>query len=209
VLNIGNRVRFGADAACKEGRHTWPGDGVDIEYSIGCKLGSFPIYTGSNSSHTMLAQWMPRTWVSRMVCSFMCYVVLWMDIALIFSKWEFTGPDTRLAECHARVERWRTGWDQFLAKFRGSRLAGEQFQRCFPAYVADQEKENGSVMTSLQQGEYKRPLKRVLRKGSYRDIEIIAETAEFVSMNEEEWCGKRGERAGGNISIEMARMDCR
>jgi ubiquinone/menaquinone biosynthesis C-methylase UbiE len=99
---------------------------------------------------------------------------------------EYTGPDTRLAEL-TRVLRdgGRVGISSWERQEDLDWL-GEQFRKYFPAYVADQEKEMGSVIRVYSK-ENAKGLERILRKGSFQDIDIITETAEFVSADEEEW----------------------
>ena len=181
------------------------GIGVDIDFDW-CKL-ALPEIHRLNSRHTMLAQMDAAElgFKNGLFDHVLCGFVGW-DYCFDFFEMEFTGPDTRLAEC-TRVlkDRGRVGISSWQSQEDLDWL-GEQFQRCFPAYVADQEKEMGSVMTVYSK-ENTKGLEKILREGDYQDIEISAETAEFVSMNEEEWWRQVWGAGWWEHIDRMARMD--
>jgi hypothetical protein len=65
---------------------------------------------------------------------------------------------------------------------------GEQFIRYFSEYVADWEKEQGEVFRVYQ--ESVDGYAKILRAGGFQDVQVSAETEEFVSADEEEWWGQ-------------------
>ena len=117
----------------------------------------------------------------RVLCGF----VGW-DYCFDFVRLEFTGPDTRLAEISRVLTAGARVGISAWARQEDLDWLGEQFRRYLSAYVADQEKEMGSVMTAYSK-ENAKGLERVLGEGGFQDIEIATETAEFVSTDEEEW----------------------
>ena len=102
---------------------------------------------------------------------------------------QFTGPDVRLSEI-TRVLRdgglvGISSWE----RQEDLEWLGEYFQGHFPAYVADQKKEAENILIVYSK-ENAKGLERILRDGGYRDVEIVTETAELVSTDEEEWWGQ-------------------
>jgi ubiquinone/menaquinone biosynthesis C-methylase UbiE len=117
----------------------------------------------------------------RVLCGF----VGWSD-CFDFTRMRSTGPDTRLLEI-TRVLR--DGGQVGISSWERQEdleWLGEQFRGYFPAYVADQERETGSVMMVYSK-ENAKGLESILREIGYQGVEIIIETAEFVSTDEEEW----------------------
>ena len=115
----------------------------------------------------------------------LCGFLGW-DYCFDFSRMRFTGLDTRLSEI-TRVLR--DGGQVGISSWERQEdleWLGEHFRRCFPAYVADQERETGSAMM-IYSKENSTGLECILRERGYQDVKIVIETAEFVSTDEEEW----------------------
>jgi ubiquinone/menaquinone biosynthesis C-methylase UbiE len=185
VLDIGTGLgSVLIPAAEKAGIHGL-GIGVDIDFGW-CKRALTEIQS-HNSRRTALAAMDAANlgFINGLFDHVLCGFVGW-DYCFDFSKMKFTGSDTRLSE-FTRVLRdggcvGISSWE----RQEDLEWLGEHFRRYFPVYVADQEKETGSVMTVYSK-ENAKGLESILREGSFQDIEITTETAEFVSTDEEEW----------------------
>ena len=108
------------------------------------------------------------------------------DDCFDFDRMEFIAPDRKLAEIMRVL---KSGGQVGIGSWERQEdleWLGEHFRRYFPEYVADLERETGSVMMVYGK-ENAKGLESILRKGGCQDIEIITETAEFVSTDEEEW----------------------
>jgi ubiquinone/menaquinone biosynthesis C-methylase UbiE len=137
----------------------------------------------------------------RVLCGFMGW-----DYCFDFAKLEFTCPDTRLAEISRVLKAGERVGISAWARQDDLDWLGEQFQRNLPAYVASQEKEMGSAMTVYSK-ENATGLERILRQSGFQDIEIIAETEDFVSTNEEEWWQQVWGAGWWEHIDKVARMD--
>jgi ubiquinone/menaquinone biosynthesis C-methylase UbiE len=119
----------------------------------------------------------------RVLCGFLAW-----DYCFDFDRTEFTGPDTRLAAI-GRVLKpgGRLGISSWVSR-SDINWFGEQFLSTFPGYVADWEKEKGRALRVYR--ESAEGYERILRAGGFQDIELVTETEEFVSADEEEWWGQ-------------------
>lgn len=122
----------------------------------------------------------------------LCGFVGW-DYCYDFLKMQFTGPDVRLSEITRIL---RDGGSVSLSSWERQtdlEWLGDHSHLHFPAYVAEQNSRSGNTLMVYSK-ENAKGLESILRAGGYRDIEVIAETAEFVS--------RYGQPDGGNILIE-------
>jgi len=174
-------------AAQKAGIHSL-GIGVDLDF--GWFKHVLPDLQKYNLRNTALAQMDATSLaiVNGKIDCVLCGFLGW-DYCFNFFKMQFTGPDVRLSEI-TRVLK-NGGWVGISSWEMQEDLdwLGEHFQRHFPAYAAGQKKEAGNILIVYSK-ENAKGLERILRDGGYRDVEIITETAEFVSTNEEEWWGQ-------------------
>jgi len=113
----------------------------------------------------------------------LCGFVGW-SYCFDFDTLEFAGPDVRLTEI-ARVLKpgGRVGISSW-SKQEDLDWLGEQFRSYLPDYVADHEEED---IVTVYSRENAMGLERILLAGGFQEIEIIAETAAFISTDEEEW----------------------
>ncbi len=174
-------------AAEKTGVH---GLGIGVDIDLDCCRDALPEMHRRNLRHTALAAMDAANlgFKDRVFDHVLCGFVGW-NYCYDFSNMRFIGPDTRLLEC-TRVlrDRGQIGMSSWKRQEDLDWL-GAQFRRCFPVYVADQEKETGSAMMVYSK-ENAKGIESILREGGYQDIEIVTETAEFVSTDEEEWWGQ-------------------
>lgn len=179
--------------------------GVDIGFDR-CKL-ALPWIRKRDLRHTVLVQ-MDAANLGFRAGQFdhvLCGFVGW-DYCYDFLRMEFTGADTRLAEI-SRVLRdgGRVGISSWERQ-EDLEWFGEQFCRHFPAYTAVQEEAIGSPIMVYSK-ENAEGLETILRRGSFMEIEITAETAEFVSTDEEEWWWQMWGTGWGEHIRRVARTD--
>ncbi len=113
----------------------------------------------------------------------LCGFVGW-NYCFDFEMQEFTSPDDRLAEISRVLKTGGRVGISSWSKQEDLDWLGEQFRRYLPAFVADQERED---IVTVYSRENATGLERILRAGGFQEIEITAETAAFVSTDEEEW----------------------
>ncbi|MEI6509904.1 MAG: methyltransferase domain-containing protein [bacterium] len=113
----------------------------------------------------------------------LCGFVGW-SYCFDFEMQEFTGPDTRLAEISRVLKAGGRVGISSWSKQEDLDWLGEQFRRYLPEYVADHEEED---IVTVYSRENAMGLERILRAGGFQEIAITAETAAFVSRDEEEW----------------------
>lgn len=183
------------------------GIGVDIDF--GWFRHVRPELQKHNIRNTTLAQMdaVNLGFVNGKFDHVLCGFLGW-DYCFDFFEMQFTGPDVRLSEI-TRVLR-DGGLVTISSWERQEDLdwLGEHFQRHFPAYVADQREEAGHPLIVYSK-ENAEGLEWILRDGGYQDIEIITETEQFVSTDEEEWWGQVWGTGWWEHLDRVARLDAK